>query len=51
VKRECARCGRSWPAEQMVYSAATGQRYCAPRHNLERCGTLARRRKRETVAA
>lgn len=27
-KHTCAICGRKWTAEEMVYSAATGERYC-----------------------
>lgn len=39
----CARCGKRQPADQMVYSRFTKNRYC---RQLDDCARRAKRRKR-----
>lgn len=40
VRHACGRCGKQQPAERMVYSKWTRQRYCA---DLTACAKRARR--------
>jgi hypothetical protein len=53
AKYECGYCGRLRPAEQLVYSRWTGQRYCGVEMKKcdERGARLRRRRKKEEASS
>jgi hypothetical protein len=47
----CAYCGRRWPADQMIYSSHTGNRFCATEQKrCEKQGAKLRRERSTTRA-